>query len=178
MRKIILSIMVSVDGFIESRTPEEDWFNWNEEMGEYMTGLMNNCDAFIYGRKSYQLMLQYWPQATGDFADIMNGKPKLVFSKTLKTVEWNSTLMTDVNKAEIEDLKSRPGKDMVLFAGADIASAFIKEGLIDEFRLIVNPIVLGGGKPLFTHITENLNLQLKSAKAFECGNVLLTYWPK
>jgi dihydrofolate reductase len=175
MRKIILSMMVSVDGFMESKDPAENWGTFDEEMSDYMVDFMKGTDAFIYGRKSYEAMLQYWPQLNGPFADIMNNKPKLIFSKTLKNPEWNATLYNEVESDEILALKKQEGKDIALFAGADIAAAFIRLKLVDEYRLIINPIVLGGGKPLFKAISENLKLKLVTTRAFKCGNVLLCY---
>lgn len=105
----------------------------------------------------------------------MNETPKIVFSKTLDEVTWNSRLVKEKAAEEIARLKQKSGKDMVLFAGADIASTFVKHDLIDEYRLIVNPVVLGNGTPLFKDPGSRLNLKLTQTKKFGCGNVLLCY---
>lgn len=177
MRKVILSMMVSVDGYTESQDPAENWHNWDEEMSAYMMNFMETVDTFIYGRKSYEDMIAYWPQLSDEFANVMNETPKLVFSRTLDSVEWNSRLIKEDGVNEIRRLKQQDGKDMVLFAGADLAETFIKNNLIDEYRLIVNPIVLTGRKPLFKNIEEPMDLGLKDSISFDCGNVILIYEP-
>jgi dihydrofolate reductase len=174
MRKVILSMMVSIDGYIESSDPNEYWHTWNEEMAAYMMDFFKTVDTFIYGRKSYEAMIAYWPPLTDEFATIMNQTPKLVFSRTLDTVTWNATLIKENGPQELQRLKRRAGKDMVLFAGADLAETLIDHNLIDEYRLIVNPIALGGGKPLFR---RRLNLALWQTQKFACGNVILYYKP-
>lgn len=170
-------MMVSLDGYMEGPGQDISWHIWNKEMEAYMMDLFHTVDTFIYGRTSYELMLEHWPKETGAFADIMNSTPKLVFSRTLDQVEWNSTLMKEVNPHEIEALKQEDEKNIVLFAGADIAESFIKNQLIDEFRIIVNPVGLGNGTPLFQNLLEPLKLELSATKLFNCGNVLLIYKP-
>lgn len=171
-------MMVSVDGFIEGKNPEEYWHNWNEEMSDYMVDFFSKVDTFIYGRKAYEDMIAYWPSLNDDFAKVMNQTPKLVFSKSLKSVTWNSTLLDEVNPVEMQELKNKDGKDMVIFAGADIVKSFMEHDLVDEFRLLVNPLLLGNGKSYFNGIGETTLLNLKSVKRFDCGNVLLIYNPK
>ncbi len=178
MRKVILHMVVSLDGFIEGPDKELDWFVDDDEMFKYFHDLLNSVDAMLYGRVSYQLMADYWPAATSEFADKMNKMPKIVFSRTLEKVEWNNSRLVKENIAEeISKMKQQPGKDLVLFAGADIASTFRQLGLIDEYRIIVNPVVLGSGKPLFKDIMDRLNLKLLKTKTFSCGNVILYYQP-
>lgn len=177
MRKVILSMMVSLDGFIEPLNPEEEWAVWDAEMEKYIMEFFSTVDTFIYGRVSYQTMLNYWPTATGAFADFMNNTPKLVFSKTLSNAAWNATIIRNVVKEEILKIKQEPGKDLAIFGGADIASTFIKLGLVDEYRLIVNPVVLGNGKPLFKDFEDKFSLKLIKTQEFACGNVLHCYQP-
>jgi dihydrofolate reductase len=175
MRKVILSMMVSVDGFIEGKNPEYNWHNWDDEMAAYMMNFFTTVDTFIYGRKSYEAMIAYWPGLNGEFASVMNRTEKLVFSRTLKEVVWNSRLINTNAVEEIQSFKKQEGKNVVLFAGADLAATFIKNNLIDEFRLIVNPILLGGGKPLFKNTDEIYHLKLKDTIRFTGGNVILIY---
>lgn len=177
MRKVILSMMVSVDGFIEGEDPEYNWHNWDGEMAAYMMAFFKTVDTFIYGRKSYEAMIAYWPALNDEFANVMNQTPKIVFSRTLENVSWNSRLVKSNGVEEIQSLKNQDGKNMVLFAGANLAETFIKNQLIDEFRLIVNPILLGSGKPLFKNIHEIYNLKLKDTIPFSCGNIILIYEP-
>jgi dihydrofolate reductase len=177
MRKVVLSMMVSADGYIEAPNDNITWHVWDDEMSEYMMGFFDTVDTFIYGRKSFELMIEYWPSQTGEFADIMNETPKLVFSRNLENVEWNSKLIKENVADEIRQQKNQPGKNMVLFAGANIASTFIEHDFIDEYRLIVNPVVLGAGTPLFKEIKNQLKLKLLQAKPFQCGNTLLCYEP-
>lgn len=177
MRKVILSMMVSLDGYIEGINNDINWHVWDAEMADYMMDFFQTVDTFIYGRKSYELMLSYWPNQTGAFAEIMNRTPKIVFSKTLDKAEWNSSLVKQHVIENIQIEKKKKGKDLVLFAGADIASTFIEHDLIDEYRLIVNPVVLGKGTPLF-QVKNPIELILQDAKTFACGNVLHRYIPK
>ena len=170
-------MMVSLDGYIESNNPEEYWHTWNEEMSAYMMNFFTSVDTFIYGRKSYESMIAYWPPLQDEFAAIMNQTKKLVFSRTLDRVSWNARLIKTNVVEEIQQLKRQGGKDLVLFAGADLAETFIKNNLIDEYRLIVNPVVLGIGKPLFKNIHVVTKLTLKETITFNCGNVLLIYEP-
>ncbi len=108
----------------------------------------------------------------------MNNLPKIVFSKTLQKVEWNNSRLVKENIVEeISTMKQQPGKDMVIFGSGSIVSTFMQLGLIDEYRIIVNPVVLGKGKPLFKGINDKLNLKLLKTKTFSSGNVLLYYEP-
>jgi dihydrofolate reductase len=175
MRKVILSMMVSLDGYIEGRDPSYNWHNWNEEMAAYMMDFFGKVDTFIYGRKSYEDMVAYWPPLEDDFANIMNQTPKLVYSRSLEEAVWNATLVREVSVSHIQKLKQEPGKDIVLFAGADLAASFMEKNLIDEYRLIINPLVLGGGKPLFKNMSHPFHLKFKQSINFECGNIILIY---
>jgi len=177
MRKVIVSMMVSLDGFIEAPEHDINWHIWDDEMGSYMMDFMQQVDTFLYGRVSYELMLQYWPDAKGPFADRMNETRKIVFSRTLSSVSWNAILIKDDIPGKINELKQQPGKDMVLFAGADILSTFTRHDLVDEYRLMVNPVVLGKGTPYFKNMEQQLKLTLTGSRSFSCGNVLLCYAP-
>ena len=172
-------MMVSLDGFIEDTEKNIEWHNWNTEMDQYMGDFFQTVDTIIMGRRTYELMVEYWPGNTTEdpvIRDNMNNLPKLVFSKTLTTTAWNNCrLISEINKDEINKLKSQPGRDMVIFGGASIASAFTNQELIDEYRIIVNPVILGGGTRLFNVNDKRLELFLIESKAFNCGNVLLHY---
>jgi dihydrofolate reductase len=178
MRKVIVSIFVSLDGSFEGPNKELDWHVWDEEMEKYMGDFLNNVDAILLGRVAYQLLADYWPTSTENLAPRLNNLPKIVFSKTLEKVGWNNSRLIKENiKEEIMKIKQQPGKDVVLFGGADIASAFLELGLIDEYQVIVNPVVLSNGKPFFKDIKNKFNLKLLKTKTFSCGNVILYYQP-
>ena len=140
-------------------------------------------DTLLFGRVTYQLMASYWPSATAAtndpiVADKMNNLSKIVFSKTLSSVEWNNTRLIKENIGEeISNLKKKPGKDIAIFSSSDLALTFIQLDLIDEYRIIVNPVVLGDGKSLFKGIKDKLDLKLVKTKSFKSGNVLLYYQP-
>ena len=187
MRKVILSNSVTLDGFFEGPNRELDWHIVDEEIKKYANDLLNNVDALLFGRVTYQLMADYWPAAATnsstsksdlEIADKMNNLPKIVFSKTLQQVEWNNSRLVKENIAEeISKMKQQPGKDMVIFGSGSIVSTFMQFGLIDEYRIIVNPVVLGNGKPLFKDINDKQNLKLLKTRAFSSGVVILYYEP-
>jgi dihydrofolate reductase len=181
MRKIVVSEMVTVDGFFAGPHGELDWHLVDGEFNEYAIDLLNAADTLLFGRVTYQLMAAYWPTPAAIkndpvIAERMNNLSKIVFSKTLDNVPWNhSTLMTEIAPEEITKMKQHSGKDMVILGSAVIVSAFARLGLIDEYRFIVNPVVLGRGKTLFEDINARTKLRLVRTKTFSSGNVLLCY---
>ena len=187
MRKVILSNSVTLDGFFEGPNKELDWHIVDEEAKEYAKDLLSNVDTLLFGRVTYQLMADYWPAAATnpstpksdlEIADKMNNLPKIVFSKTLQEVKWNNSRLVKENIAEeISKMKQQPGKDMVIFGSGTIVSTFMQHGLIDEYRIIVNRIVLGNGKPLFKGINDKQNLKLLKTRVFGSGVVILYYQP-
>ena len=183
MRKIILFNMITLDGYFAGPGGEIDWHNVDEEFNDFAIEQLNSADGLIFGRLTYQLMASYWPTpaALNDdpiVAARMNSIPKIVFSRTLAEAEWSNTRLVKGNLVEeISKLKQQPGKDYYIFGSADLATTFIENGLIDEYRIIVNPVVLGAGMPLFKDIKSRLNLKLIKARTFRSGNVLLYYEP-
>ncbi len=186
MRKVIVSEMVSLDGFFSGPNGELDWHVVEEEFNEFAIDQLNAMDTLLFGRVTYQGMLSYWPtpdaiQNDPVVADKMNTLPKVVFSKTLDRVEWgqwaNARLVNGDIGGEISRLKQQPGKDMVIFGSGSIVSALTELGLIDEYRIIVAPVVLGNGVPLFKGITKPVNLKLLRTKSLKSGVVLLYYEP-
>lgn len=183
MRKIIVSNYVTVDGYFAGPNGELDWFVWDDEMAKFSTDQLKTVDTILLGRVTYQLFADYWPTPTAYkenpiIAPMMNDLQKIVFSRTLDSAEWNNSLVVKENVTEeISRLKQQPGKDMVIFGSGIIVSEFAKLGLIDLYRLIVNPVVLGKGKPLFKNMDNKLKLKLLNAKAQSSGNVILEYEP-
>ena len=182
-RKLISQIMVSLDGFIEDPDGEINWHNVDEEYNEYASGLLNSADAILFGRRTYQLMADYWQTPNAFLNDpviarLMNQLPKIVFSKTLEKIEWqNSRLVKENIVKEITQLKRQQGHDLVILGSADLTSRFTKLGMVDEYQIMVNPVVLGKGKPFFKNI-QKLNLELLYSKSFRSGNVLICYQPR
>jgi dihydrofolate reductase len=183
MRKIIASLYVSLDGFFAGPNGELDWFAWDEETAKYSKDLLKAIDTIIFGRVTYELMAGYWPTAnpaTEDpvIIDAMNNVPKIVFSKTLEKVAWNNAKLAKGNIAEVvAALKQQPGKDVVIYGSGSIIATLTQLGLIDEYLIFVNPIVLGSGKPLFKGLKDRFDLKLQKTQLFKNGVVLLDYLP-
>ena len=184
MRKVFVFNMVTLDGYFEGPNREIDWHNVDAEFNEYAVDMLNSVDTLIFGRVTYELMAGYWPtpDATKNdpiVAERMNNLPKIVFSKTLDKVAWSNTrLVKDNIEEEIEKMKKRPGKDMAILGSGSIVSLFAQRGLVDEYRLMVNPVVLGQGNPLFKGIGDRIYLKLLGTRTFRSGNVLLYYGPE
>ncbi len=189
MRKVLVFNLVSLDGYFEGPNRDISWHNvtsgsgMDEEFNEYAVEMLNSVDTLIFGRVTYELMASYWP--TPDVikndpmvAERMNHLSKIVFSRTLDKVEWNNTRLAKDNiEEEMKKMKQQPGKDMVILGSGSIVSQFAHLGLIDEYRLMVNPVVLGRGNPLFKDIKDRLYLKLLKTRTFRSGNVLLYYEP-
>jgi dihydrofolate reductase len=175
--------MVTVDGFFAGPNGEIDWHVVDAEFNEYAIAMLNAADTILFGRITYEMMASYWPMppaTTNDpiVAERMNNLAKIVFSTTQENLAWNnSTVVKTIDSAEIMKMKQAPGKDILILGSGTIVSAFAGLGLIDEYRLIVNPVVLGAGKTLFKDIKERLKLKLAKTKMFNSGNVLLYYVP-
>jgi dihydrofolate reductase len=183
MRKVIFQMMITLDGFFEGPNQEIDWHRVDNEFNHYAIDLLSNVDTLLFGRKTYELMSAYWPteQAITDdplVAGKMNHLNKIVFSRNLETVGWNNTQLVNENVIEeIANLKQKEGKDITVFGSSDLALTLIENGLIDEYRIIVNPIILGSGKTLFSDLSKPLQLKLFKSRLFKSGNVLLYYHP-
>lgn len=189
MRKIKLQIQVSLDGFVSGPNGEMDWMvgEWDEALKEYARGLTNSADTFLMGRNTGEGMAVYWPTVASNpesseddlwIADILNSQPKVVFSKTVTSINWtNVRVANDITK-EVRSLKQQPGKDIILYGGAGIVSAFIRENLIDEYHLFINPVLMGKGKTIFRTIEEQMNLKLVHTTPSTTGIVVLQYVPE
>jgi len=175
-------MLVSLDGFIEGPNRELDWHIIDEELHRFVNDQQSAIDTYLYGRRMYEVMA-YWetadtnlsaPEYELEFARIWKKMPKIVFSKTLEQVQGNARLVREDIAAEIATLKAQPGKDMVL-GGPTIASTIMRLGLIDEYRLYVQPVVLGSGTPMFPALSDMINLRLVETRAFGSGVVYLCY---
>jgi|SRR5579872_757003 len=177
MRNLIVSNMMSLDGFFAGPNGELEWHVVDPEFFAYAAELLRSVDTILFGRLTYEVMVAYWPSAPRDeIADKMNGLAKVVFSRTLKKVDWNNTRLAQGNLMdEVSNLKRLPGKHIVIFGSANIASPLLEAGLVDEYRVGVNPVLLGRGKPLFAGIQKRVSLKLLEAKKLGSGVILLKY---
>jgi dihydrofolate reductase len=171
-------MMASLDGLMEGPNRELDWHVTDEEFGDYVAGMWRSIDTLLFGRVTYEMMAAYWPDSKEPEAPMMNDLPKVVFSRTLNKVTWKNSRLAKGNVAEeVASLKRQPGKDLALIGSSDLASTFMRLGLIDEFRIFVNPVVLGRGNPMFKNVGDRISLRLLKAQTFRSGNVLLYYQP-
>jgi dihydrofolate reductase len=185
MRKVISFMHVSLDGFTTGPNGELEWAIVDEELNPYVDGLFRNVDTALYGRVTYLGMQSYWPTVLTDpeasprdlaHAHWVENVSKIVFSTTLSRADWkHSRLVKDHIAEEISALKQQPGLDLMIFGSPRLTHTFIHLGLIDEYRLFLNPIVLGGGIPLFQDIKDPTKLKLLEAKTFQAGVVGLHY---
>jgi dihydrofolate reductase len=184
MRRLILWMSVSLDGFFEGPNRELDWQDVDEGLHAHFNAELAGMSAFLDGRVTWELMASYWPTAdadaaaspaTAEFAGIWREKPKFVYSRTLQEAGWNTTIVREVVPAEVEALKAQPGGDMVI-GGAGLAASFLRHGLIDEYRLYVHPVAIGQGRRLFPADTR-VDLRLRETTTFANGVVRLRYEP-
>lgn len=179
MRKIILDLAISLDGFIEGPKGEIDWCVMDEDMD--FNGFLSRIDTIFYGRVSYEAWGNYLParDASPDehaFWKSIHAKKKYVFSRTL-TEDGKATLIQKDISESVKAIKLQAGKDIWLYGGASLIHTFIEHKLIDQYQLSVHPVVLGRGKPLFKHLQERLELKLISSRTFQSGVVQLIYQP-
>lgn len=183
MRRIILMMSVSVDGCFEGPNRELDWHRVDDELHQHFNEVLAASGAFLDGRVTHELMADFWPTADADpastppmveFSRIWREKPKIVYSRTLERADWNTTVVREVVPEEVRALQAQPGGDLFL-GGADLATAFLRHGLVDELRLYVHPVVLGRGRPLFPPAEPALDLRLTESRTFGNGVVLLRY---
>lgn len=182
MRKIIYSMMVSLDGFVARPNGDLDWVLIDEEIHTFVNNLHEEIGTYLHGSGLHQV-LTYWETADQilsspayelEYAKIWRTMPKIVFSNTLTEVRGNATLFRGDIAAEIGKLKQQPGKNMDV-GGPTLAATFMKFGLVDEFGLFVNPVVLGSGIPFFPALDSPLTLQLVEERPFQSGVVYLHY---
>jgi dihydrofolate reductase len=183
MRRIFAFLVATVDGYYEGPNQEFDWPVVDDEFNEFAIEQLDEVDTLLFGRVTYQGMAAYWPTAAAEqddpkVASRMNAVSKIVVSRTLDKAEWaNTRLISDDVTVELTRLKERPGKDIAIFGSSDLTVSLLRAGLVDELRIMVNPIVLGDGKSLFRTADERISLKLLETRTFSSGNVLLYYQP-
>lgn len=187
MRKLVLFLHASLDGFVEGPNGAMDigWISYDGDLEKYAKEILSTADTVIWGRGTYQLMHGYWPsvpsnpsasQHERNHAEWIDKTAKIVFSKTLDKVEWNnSRLVKEDIEEEIKNLKQQPGKDMVILGSPRIAHHLMQLDLIDEYKITVSPVLIGSGLPLFQGLKEKVKLELIENKTFDSGAIGLVY---
>ena len=180
---------MSVDGFVAGPKGELDWMTWDhdDKLNEFINVLTDSSDTILLGRKMTDGFVNYWENIVNNqpespefsFAKKMVDIPKIVFTKTLDESKWNNTTLAKGNLAdEIANLKKQKGKDIVVYGGAGFVSSLIKEGLIDEFHLFINPIAIGKGLTIFSDLPDKLKLKMTKSKKYDCGIIVNSYVSK
>ena len=185
MRKLVYATSLSLDGYIDAEVGDPSWVVPDEELHRHFNDIEREIDTLLYGRRMYELMAGYWPTADKDpsapdfileYAQIWKPVPKVVFSSTLATVDWNSLLVRGDAVTEVAKLKAQPGRSMGV-GGLILASSLASAGLIDEYRLYYVPIFLGSGKAAFSRIQNRVSLKPVETRTFSSGTVLLRCVP-
>ncbi|MEP7257987.1 MAG: dihydrofolate reductase family protein [Flavitalea sp.] len=188
MRKLIVSMNVTLNGFMAGPNSELDWHfkSWDEEMAHAITLQLSAADTILLGRITYSIMARYWPSIASaqftcrhdlDFADMMNRYDKVIFSTTLSSVdEWRNARLAKKNiEEEIAELKQSRGKEMIIYGSGQMVSSLITMNLIDEYRIWIHPVIINQGRPFFPFLSGSINLKLRHSTAFGSGVVLLCY---
>ena len=179
MRRVVLSMMISLDGFIAGPEHELDWMiSPDPEREAEHLRFIDSVDTMLIGHGVYHDMVDYWPSATGEFADRVNSMPKLVVSSTPEELAWQNARQLFVDgdlPRSVAELKTGAGRDIVLYGGVRLAQEMAREGLIDEYRLVVTPVALGEGHPLFAPGAPRQTLSLREARPFPSGAMLASY---
>jgi dihydrofolate reductase len=185
MRKLVLFMHLSLDGFAADLNHGLDFLTYDAALQQYADELVRTVGSPVYGRTTYQLMERYWPtilkkdnadKHSLEHAQWVENVPKIVFSKTLTEVTWNNTRLIQDNIVEnVRELKQQPGKDLVIFGSPGLAASFMNMGLIDDYKLTVHPIILGSGISVFTDNSLRSKLKLVDSKTLTSGVVTLHY---
>ena len=180
MRQVVLQMGVTLDGYVAGPDGDGDWGLPAEdpEVRAWKVASLRQVGTHIMGRVTYEQMAGHWPTATGDYADFMNSLPKIVFSKTLPAAGWPGSRIARGDLAEeIAALKSEPGGEIMAHGGAAFVQALSRLGLIDEYRLVILPVAVGSGLPLFKDLPKPLRVDLAEARSFPDGTVIHVYRP-
>lgn len=171
--------VITLDGYFEGNQNWDLSFHediWGEELERLSIEQLHAADYLVFGRVTYEGMADYWTKAEGEIADLMNKIPKIVFSKTLQSADWNNTTLIRENaSAEVKKLKELNGKDMYVFGSANLSETFVKDDLFDEYRIGIAPVILGSGRPLFRQGIPPKKLRLIASQQLLTGGVVLKY---
>jgi len=180
MRRVVVQMGVTLDGYVAGTGGEGDWGLPPEhpDVHAWKVASLDRVGTHIMGRVTYEEMAAYWPNATGDYADFMNQLPKVVFSASLPDAGWGGTRIARGDlAAELAALKAESGGEIMAQGGAAFVQALSRHGLIDEYRLVILPVALGNGLPLFKDLAKPLRLDLTEARSFPDGTVTNVYQP-
>jgi dihydrofolate reductase len=184
MRSLIVFNHVSLDGYFVDKKGDMRWAHKQDpEWNEFVAGNARGGGVLLFGRVTYEMMASYWPtpmaaQNSPAVAEHMNNLQKVVFSRTLDKASWKNTKLVKGDLAtEVRKMKQESGEGLVIMGSGTIVSQLAQEGLIDEFQIVVCPIVIGSGRTLFEGVTEKLNLKLTKSRTFDNGNVYTCYEP-
>lgn len=183
MRNLVVFNLVTLDGYFAGPDGDISWHNVDAEFQEYAEKNSNSGNTLLFGRVTYELMASYWPSPDAlkndpVVAQGMNNSPKIVFSRTLNRADWTNTrLVKDDMLGEVRKLKEQSGKDLTILGSGSIVAQLAQAGLIDEYQVLLNPVVLGKGKTMFDGIKNKITLKLTRTRTFGNGNVLLCYKP-
>lgn len=179
MRRLMAWNMMTLDGYFEGRSPWDLGFHetvWGDELEAFSLEQGEEIGTLLFGRRTYEGMARYWATATGAVADMMNSLEKAVATRTLDAATWTNTrLLKGDAVAAVRALKAEGGKDVYVFGSADLLASLLVAGLVDEYRICLVPVVLGGGSPLFKPQDRQARMRLESARPLESGGVILTY---
>jgi dihydrofolate reductase len=182
MRRLLMWNLQTLDGYFEGKQPWDLAFHdtaWGGELQRLSLDQANEVGTLLFGRATYEGMAGYWTTARGAIADFMNSVPKLVFSRTLDAATWNNTRLVRRDAGEeVAELKRGDGKDLFVFGSAKLCDSLMRQGLFDEYRVCIAPVVLGTGVPLFKPDAPRLDLTLLESRALATGGVILRYAPK
>lgn len=183
MRKLGVFNLVTLDGYFAGEDGDISWHRVDDEFQEYAERNSTSGNTLLFGRVTYELMAGYWPSPDAlendpIVAEGMNSSPKIVFSRTLSTADWANTRLVKTDMlGEVRRLKEQSGKDLTILGSGSIVAQLAQAGLIDEYQLLVNPVVLGKGRTMFEGIRDKILLRLVETRSFGNGNVLLRYEP-
>ena len=182
MSRLIMWNLITLDGFFEGAKPWDLSFHdvvWGDELEKIGIEQTGSADGLVFGRATFEGMAAHWPTAKGPIAEIMNSIPKFVCSRTLQSVDWNnSTILSGDAADEVAKLKGAGSKDLLVFGSANLSETFTRNGLFDEVRLVVTPVILGSGKPLFGRDVPGPKLELLSSQRLKTGGVMVQYKPE
>jgi dihydrofolate reductase len=181
MRKVFLFMMTTLDGYFEGQDHDISWHNADgEEFAKFAEDQLDEVDTLIFGRKTYELMAGFWPSEEAiktepGTAARMNSLLKVVFSRNPISTDWHNVESSTNVVEKMQELKSAPGKDIAVLASSNLCLTLIEEGLLDEIRIMINPLIIGKGTPLLDGTDKLRQFTLKDSRTFKSGNVLLTY---
>ena len=188
MRKLKLQMQITVDGFVAGPNGELDWmtFGTDDKLSDRINELTDSSDTILLGRKMTDEFVDYWTSILENpdspeysFAKKMVNTPKVVFSKTITESKWANTILANGDIVEeVEKLKNKDGKDILVYGGAEFVSNLIKNNLIDEYHFFVNPVAIGKGMEIFGNLEAKMNLKLISTESFDCGETEFIYEPQ